>query len=71
MFGEPVPRPKYANVLPLIWIYVYKTSGVCKARCVCNGSPRMKGTITLGHTYAAALEQNGVIVYIQLCGQLE
>ena len=73
MFGEPVQRPKDANVLPMIWFYVYKTNGVRKARCVCNGSPRMKGTVTLDHTYAAALEQTGariffsIIFYIQLC----
>ena len=59
MFGEPVQRPEGANVLPLIWVYVYKTNGVRKARCVCNGSPKMKGTVTLDHTYAAALEQTG------------
>ena len=59
MFQDPIPRPPDANVLPLIWIYVYKTNGVRKARLVCNGSPRMKGTVTLDHTYAAALEQTG------------
>ena len=57
MFQDPVPQPPDANVLQLISIYVYKTNGVCKARLVCNGSPQMKGTITLDHTYAAALEQ--------------
>ena len=63
MFGSPVPRPQDANVLPLIWVYVYKTNGVRKARCVCNGSPRMKGTVTLDHTYAAALEQTGSRIF--------
>ena len=63
MFGAPVPRPRDANVLPLIWVYVYKTNGVRKARCVCNGSPRMKGTVTLDHTYAAALEQTGSRIF--------
>ena len=63
MFGDPIERPKDANVLPLIWIYVYKSNGVRKARCVCNGSPRMKGTVTLDHTYAAALEQTGARIF--------
>ena len=30
-----------------------------KARCVCNGSPRFRGTVTLAETYASALEQTG------------
>ena len=34
MFVEPVQRPKDANILPLIWVYVYKTNGVRKAKCV-------------------------------------
>lgn len=59
MFQDPVPRPPDANVLPLIWIYVYKTNGVRKARLVCNGSPRMKGTVTLDDTYAAEFKLKG------------
>ena len=39
MFQDPVPRPPDANILPLIWIYVCKTTGVRKARLLCNGSP--------------------------------
>ena len=63
MFGNPIERPIDANILPLIWVYFYKTNGVRKARCVCNGSPRMKGTVTLDHTYAAALEQTGARIF--------
>ena len=59
MFGPPQSLPKGANLLPLIWTYLIKSDGTKKARCVCNGSPRMKGSITLDHTYAAALDQSG------------
>ena len=56
MFGEPCKRPQNSNVLPLIWIYGRKLDGTKKARCVCNGSPNIKGMISLAYTYAAALE---------------
>ena len=59
MFGEPCRPPRECNILPLIWTYLRKLCGTKKARCVCNGSPRMKGSISLSHTYAAALEQPG------------
>ena len=57
MFGEPTPIPDDANCLPFIWTYLVKECGTKKARGVCNGSPRMKGTVTLGETYAASLDQ--------------
>ena len=57
MFGEPQPLPPGANLLPLIWTYVIKPDGTKKARCVCNGNPNCKGSVTLDHTYAAALDQ--------------
>ena len=59
MFGDPVRRPTQCNVLPLIWTYLVKNYGTKKARCVCNGSPTCKGSVTLAHTYAAALDQSG------------
>ena len=34
-----------------------------KLRCVYNGSPRIKGTVILAHTYAAALEQSGARMF--------
>ena len=57
MFGDPTPIPKGANSLPFIWTYLIKECGTKKARGVCNGSPRMKGTVTLGEIYAASLDQ--------------
>ena len=59
MFNEPVPRPPKANVLNLLWTYLIKAEGTKKVRCVCNGNPRNKGTVTLAHTFAACLEQPG------------
>ena len=59
MFGAPTSRPPQCNVLPLIWTYLIKSDGTKKARCVCNGSPSRRGSVTLAHTYAAALDQSG------------
>lgn len=59
MSGVPIPRPPKANVLNLLWTYLIKAEGTKKARCVCNGNPRRKGTVTLAYTFAACLEQPG------------
>jgi hypothetical protein len=58
-FGNPCQLPKGANLLPLLWTYLIKDSGTKKAPCICNGSAKMKGTVTLGDTYAGSLEQTG------------
>lgn len=63
MFVKPEPAPHTGNVLPLIWSYVIKLDGTRKARCVINGSPCLKGSITLGQTYAAALKQSGARLF--------
>ena len=62
-FGEPEPRPKGANLLSLLWCYLVKDDGRKKARCVCNGSKNMRGTVTLAETYAASLEQTASRVF--------
>ena len=59
MFGRPMRPPPGANILSLLWTYGIKADGTKKARCVCNGNPRRKGTVTLAHTFAACLEQPG------------
>ena len=59
MFGEPCRLPKGANVLPFYWDYSRKPTGEYKARCVVNGAPTQKGSVTLAQTYAASLEQPG------------
>ena len=61
MFGNPGPLPDTNitySVLPMIWVYVIKTDGRKKARCVANGASHFKGTITLANTYAACLDQS-------------
>ena len=60
MFSSPGPLPtnlEEYSILPMIWVYLVKTDGRKKARCVANGAPHLKGTITLANTYAACLEQ--------------
>ena len=59
MFGSPCKRPPKANIINLLWAYSTKTDGTKKSRCVCNGNPKRKGTVTLAHTFAACLEQPG------------
>ncbi len=61
--GTPCELPKGANLLPLLWTYMIKDDGTKKARCVCNGSPKMKGSVTLGDTYAGSLEQTGSRIF--------
>ena len=61
MFDPPGPIPsdvKNFSILPMIWVYLVKTDGRKKARCVANGAPHLKGTITLAATYAACLDQS-------------
>ena len=60
MFGAPGPIPsttKDYSIFPMIWVYLIKVDGTKKDRCVANGAPNLKGTITLANTYAACLEQ--------------
>jgi hypothetical protein len=56
MFSHPMPLPKNANALQMLWGYNLKACGTKKCRMVCNGSPCWKGTVTIGHTYANALD---------------
>ena len=63
MFRAPIACPPNANVLHLLWAYRVKDDGTLKARCVCNGNPRRKGTVTLDHTYAACLAQTGSRIF--------
>jgi len=56
MFSHPMPLPRNANALQMLWWFNIKACGTRKSRMVCNGSPRQKGTVTIGHTYANALD---------------
>ena len=70
MFGKPGPLPNHLDkysILPMIWVYIVKSCGRKKARCVANGAPHLKGTITLANTYAACLEQSGFRIFWAIC----
>jgi hypothetical protein len=69
MFSDPVPLPKEKNALHMHWVYCLKMCGTRKARMVCNGSPRQKGTITLGHAYANALDAASERLFWVICAQ--
>ena len=63
MFGDPEPMPRGVNLLNLLWCYLIKDCGRKKARCVCNGSKNMRGTVTLAETYAASLDQTASRIF--------
>ena len=69
MFSQPtkLPNEHGINVLAMIWVYLVKTCGRKKARCVANGNPRLRGSITLANTYAACLEQAGARIFWSVC----
>lgn len=69
MFSKPakLPNEHGINVLAMIWVYLIKTCGRKKARCVANGNPRQKGSVTLANTYAACLEQAGARIFWATC----
>ena len=69
MFSSPTKLPTQhgINVLAMIWVYLIKTCGRKKARCVANGNPHQKGSVTLANTYAACLEQAGARIFWATC----
>ncbi len=54
--GQHCQLPPGANVLDLLWTYNIKTDGTLKARCVCTGQPKFKGSVIFGYTYAKILD---------------
>ena len=61
MFDLPGPIPsdlQQYSILPMIWVYLIKTDRRKKVRCVANGAPHLKGTITLAATHAACSDQS-------------
>ena len=65
LFSLPIklPNKNGINGLALIWIYLLKTCGRKEVRCVTNGNPRMKGSVTLANAYAVCLEQAGARIF--------
>jgi hypothetical protein len=56
MFGQLMPLSDGANALHMLWTYILKACGTRKSRMVCNENPKHKGSVTLGHVYANALD---------------
>ena len=57
MFTEPMKILLDAYHLPFIWTYVLIDNGTRNTRAPCNRSPRIQGTVTLGETHGASLDQ--------------
>ena len=52
-FGPPCKLPPGANVLNLIWTYIYKVHEQLRnARCVCNGAKNHWGCVIIGETFS-------------------
>ena len=62
-----LPNEHGINVLAMVWIYLVKTTGRKKARCVANGNPQQKGSVTLANTYATCLEQASARIFWATC----
>lgn len=69
MFDKPGPIPSSIinySILQMIRVYIIKVDRRKEARCVDNGAPHLKGTITSANTYAACLEQAASCLFSQL-----
>lgn len=68
MFGDPIPWPDGATVLPFVWDYLLKVcpltgNPIYKARGTCNGGKRFGKAVTLAETYATCVEQPASRIY--------
>ena len=68
MFGDPIPRPKDAIVLPFVWTYMEKEDPITgilnpKSRGTCNGGKRYGKAVTVAETYATCVEQPACRTY--------
>ena len=48
---------RHSNIFHLLWTYLIKDDKTKAARCVCNGSPHMTGSVSLEETYAGSIDQ--------------
>ena len=63
MYGTPCPRrmvPKKAKIVHLIWNYTQKADGTKKTHDCMNGKQLKRQGMTMGHTYAACMEQHNL-----------
>ena len=71
MFGDPIPWPDGATVLPFVWAYILKQCPltgklIYKARATCNGGLRYGKAVTMAETYATCVEQPACRMYWSL-----
>jgi hypothetical protein len=71
MFGDPIPWPDGATVLPFVWTYLLKQCPltgnlIYKARATCNGGSRYGRAVTMAETYATCVEQPASRMYWSL-----
>ena len=59
IFKSPCDPLLDAKIMTLLWTYLMKQDGRKKARCICNGTSREKGSVNLSKTYSEALDQSG------------
>ena len=68
MFGDPIPRPFLAIILPFVWTYLMKEDPLTgllrrKSRAACNGGKKYGKAVTAAETYATCVEQPACRVY--------
>lgn len=75
MFGDPIPRPFLAIILPFVWTYLMKEdplTGLLRrtSRATCNGGKKYGKAVTVAETYATCVEQPVCRVYWAMTAQL-
>ena len=63
MFGQPVPWPKDATVLPFVWSYYFKDTETRKACGTCNGGHRYGKAVILAYTYVSCIKQPAAWIF--------
>ena len=51
------------NIPDLLWTYLVKTHDTKKARYVCNGQPKFKGTIIISNIFAKMKDNVGSLIF--------
>ena len=74
-FGDPIPRPFLAIILPFVWTYLIKEDPLTgllrrKSRATCNGGKKYGKAVTVAETHATCVEQPACRVYWAITAQL-
>ena len=75
MFGDPIPCPFMAIILPFVWTYMMiedPLTGLLrrKSRATCNDGKKYGKAVTVAETYATCVEQPACRVYWAMTAQL-